>query len=180
MASDADDRAVAVIDIQFPDRDPVRAVFAAPRRTASALLQQLGLIGPHAIVIVVGGAESLDPAIEPRLRQLFELSVVRAAARANAPIVDGGTQSGIMAVLGQAAAESVAKVQLVGVAPAGKVTWPGDDRGLTGATVLEPNHTHFLLANSTAWAERRHFSSTSSIRSVVARRPWRSSQAVVP
>jgi hypothetical protein len=151
VARDAKDRAAAPIEIPFPDRDPARAVFAVPRGTAAALLEQLGLVGFHPVILVVGGAESLDPAIEPPLRQLFELGVLRAAGRAGAFIVDGGTQSGIMAALGQAAAESVDMVPIVGVAPAGKVTWPGDGRDLAGATPLEPNHTHFLLANSAVW-----------------------------
>lgn len=151
MALDANNRIGSAIDIQFPGRDPARAVFAAPRRTAAALLQQLELTGAQSIVLVIGGAESLDAAIDARLRHLFELGVVRAAGLANAVIVDGGTQSGVMAALGQAAAESDAMVAILGVPPAGRVTWPGDDRTVKGTTELEPNHTHFLLANSAAW-----------------------------
>jgi hypothetical protein len=151
VVRDPSDRSGAVIDIPFPGRDPARLVFAAPRRTAAELLQQLELIAPQRVVLVIGGAESLDPAIEGRLRQLFELGIVRAAGLAKALIVDGGTQSGIMAALGQAAAESDATVPILGVAPAGRVTWPGDDRPARGTTELEPNHTHFLVANSAAW-----------------------------
>jgi hypothetical protein len=130
------------IQIQFPQRDPARAVLAAPRRPVASLLEELGLAGPQAVVPFIRGAETLDPTIEPRLGRLFELGVIPAADLAKAIIVDGGTQSGVMAALGRAAGESDATVQLVGVASAGKVTWPGDDRDLAETTQLEPNHSH--------------------------------------
>lgn len=139
------------IDIPFPGRDPARAVLAVPRRSAASLLAEVGLGAPQTIVLVIGGAESLDKAVEAPLTRLLELGVVSAAGLANAIVVDGGTESGVMAALGKAASESDATVQLVGFAPAGRVTWPGDDRGLTGTTSLEPNHTHFVLANSATW-----------------------------
>ena len=67
-------------------------------------------------------------------------------------MLDGGTNSGVMAALGRASAASDANVALVGVAPAGKVTFPGDDRNIAGdPTQLEPNHTHLILANSSEW-----------------------------
>ena len=57
-----------------------------------------------------------------------------------------------MAAIGQASAASEMSIVLAGVAPAGKVTFDGDDRGAeAGNTALEPNHTHFLLANSSEW-----------------------------
>jgi hypothetical protein len=66
--------------------------------------------------------------------------------------MDGGTASGVMAVLGQAVAASDASAPYLGVAPAGKVTFEGDEHHRSaGTTKLEPNHTNFILANSDEW-----------------------------
>jgi SLOG in TRPM, prokaryote/SMODS and SLOG-associating 2TM effector domain 1/Protein of unknown function (DUF4231) len=57
----------------------------------------------------------------------------------------------VMAALGEAMAAADAQLTLVGVAPAGRVTYPGDERSSHGDTPLEPNHTHFVLANTDEW-----------------------------
>lgn len=141
-----------VVTIDFPSGNQAQAVLAGPRRTAEALLGGLGLTGSRPVLLVVGGAGTMDPDAEPRLQRLLERGAIRAAADVGASILDGGTTSGVMAALGRAVAASDVSVPLVGVAPGGKVTFPGDDRGLPDAsTKLEPNHSHFLLANSSEW-----------------------------
>ena len=107
---------------------------------------------PTPILLVIGGAESLDPTVERRLERLFERGVVRAAAETGSTVMDGGTVSGVMAVLGRAVAASDASATYLGVAPAGKVTFEGDEHHRSaGTTKLEPNHTNFILANSDEW-----------------------------
>ena len=107
---------------------------------------------PTPILLVIGGADTLDPTVERRLERLFERGVVRAAAETGSTIMDGGTASGVMAVLGQAVAASDASAPYLGVAPAGKVTFEGDEHHRSaGTTKLEPNHTNFILANTDEW-----------------------------
>ena len=90
--------------------------------------------------------------MERRLERLFERGVVRAAAETGSTVMDGGTASGVMAVLGRAVAASDASAPYLGVAPAGKVTFEGDEHHRSaGTTKLEPNHTNFILANSDEW-----------------------------
>ena len=77
---------------------------------------------------------------------------MRAAAETGSTVMDGGTASGVMAVLGRAVAASDASAPYLGVAPAGKVTFEGDEHHRSaGTTKLEPNHTNFILANSDEW-----------------------------
>jgi hypothetical protein len=152
MGADVTDGGATVVGIEFPNRNHAQAAFAGPRRTAGSLLADLGLTEPRPMLLVIGGADSMDAAAEPRLEQLLERGAIRAAAGAGGTILDGGTASGVMATLGRAVAASDASVPLVGVAPAGKVTYPGDDRALPGATTqLEPNHSSYLLADSAEW-----------------------------
>jgi hypothetical protein len=138
--------------ITFDNANVARAVRAGPRLSVRALVDALQLASPTPILLVIGGAESLDPTVERRLERLFERGVVRAAAETGSTLMDGGTASGVMAVLGRAVAASDASAPYLGIAPAGKVTFEGDERDRSaGTTKLEPNHTNFILANSDEW-----------------------------
>lgn len=88
-----------------------------------------------------------------RLAGLLRRGLVRAAEAAGAVLVDGGTQAGVMALLGEAVAARGHPVPLIGVAPAGRVTYPGgpEPAEAEGAAPLDPNHSHFLLAPSDDW-----------------------------
>jgi hypothetical protein len=118
------------------------------------LVDALQLTSPTPILLVIGGADTLNPAVERRLERLFERGVVRAAAETGSTVMDGGTASGVMGVLGRAVAASDASAPYLGVAPAGKVTFEGDEHHRSaGTTKLEPNHTDFILANSDEWGD---------------------------
>ena len=150
--NEATARGVKTVAIDFSNGNVAQAAFAGPRLSADALRAAIGLTAPRPVLLVIGGAESLDPAVETRLERLFERGAVRAAGETGATLLDGGTESGVMAALGRAAATSDASALYVGVAPAGKVTFPGDERPMPdSATKLEPNHSHFVLASSDEW-----------------------------
>ena len=138
-------------DIRFSGGRQARAIHATPRRTAANLLGALGLAVPRPVILVIGAADSLDPAVAGELTALIQFGALRAAAAANAIVVDGGTNAGVMAAVGEASQASDVDVELLGVAPSGAVTWPGDERQTRGSTELEPNHTWFILANTDEW-----------------------------
>jgi hypothetical protein len=138
--------------IEFPGGGRAAVVFAGPRRPVESLLAAIGLTARRPVLLVIGGAATLEPRVAERLTRLLERGALRAAEDAGALVVDGGTASGVMAAVGRAAASSDASVDVLGIAPAGKVTFPGDERApAPDATQLEPNHTHFILANSDDW-----------------------------
>lgn len=149
---------------------------------AHVVLQVLGLDPKEvtALICVLGGASGLHEVLVPRLRSLIVGGVARVAARRRAHVLDGGTDSGIMRMLG-AGVESVrATAQwgeqgdatepsaFIGVCPARCVrVSPGrseegeEDFGSLVAAVeaardtslvdLEPHHTHFVLADGRKW-----------------------------
>lgn len=138
--------------VTFPKGTVAQLATVGPRVTAEMALASLGLIGPRSVLLVIGSADGLDAALEPDLRRLFEAGVVHAAAGCDAVVIDGGTGSGVMGVLGAAVAAVGTSGPILGIAPLGRVTYPGDTR--TGAgerTGLGPDHTHFLLADSDDW-----------------------------
>jgi hypothetical protein len=123
-------------------------------QTADRLVAELGLGGASRPVIVVcGGAEEFDNGSLENARSVLGRAVSSAAGASGAVVVDGGTDSGVMSVIGKAREEDrLAMPTLVGVAPRFKVAEPGDlepaDR-----TKLEPSHSHFILAAGDQWGD---------------------------
>ncbi len=108
-----------------------------------------GLAIGRPVVVLIGGAAKLDDTVAD-LRALIRDGVIATAQAEGATVVDGGTDSGVMAIAGQARAELGATLPLVGVAPIAKVAVPGSSAG-KGTTNVEPNHTHVLLAPGDEW-----------------------------
>ena len=132
-----------------------RAVVITVPRDASAqsILKALDFAQPHALMMVFGGAKGLDDSRKARLAELFIDAIAPVAAELGALIMDGGTQSGVMAMMGEAVARDGRRSQLLGVAPKGKIAHPeiaGASAGSDGAP-LEPNHSHFVLVESDEW-----------------------------
>jgi predicted Rossmann-fold nucleotide-binding protein len=129
-------------------------VVTAPRDTdAQTILEALAFAQPRGVIMVFGGAKGLDDSRKARLTELFTDAIAPAAAELGALIIDGGTQSGVMAMMGEALARDGGGSQLLGIAPAGKVTYPGDPSpaNIGNGTSLEPNHSHFVLVESNEW-----------------------------
>ncbi len=137
--------------LEFPGGHQAVAVWAGPGKGAADLLGELGIERPAPAVLVLGGADDLDPAVIPRLTVLFADGVAPAASAARAVVVDGGTRSGVMAVNGAAMAARAPRSVVLGVAPGAAVTWPGRNDVTDGAVPLDPNHSHFVLADSAEW-----------------------------
>src|SRR6266566_2330695 len=135
-------------EIVFPNNNGARLVAASAGTPMASLIESLGISPPKNLILLIGGADKLDEKLTSRLTQLFSRGIARAAADAEALIIDGGTQAGVMQIMGQSIADRGRKSSLLGVAPAGKVTYPG------GAPVagndsapLDPNHSHFVLVD---------------------------------
>lgn len=121
-----------------------------PRDDVLAALTALGLRSPRPVIVLVGGAGGLDDRDADRLRALFADGLVSAAVRCKAAAIDGGTQSGVMRLLGDAHHAAAATTPLIGVAAVGTVTLPGDPPS-DDAVPLEPHHTHFMLVPGDEW-----------------------------
>ena len=136
------------------DRDAPAVVIERGNEHPASLLQRLDLAGkPQPVVVVAGGAGALH---EPELsvaRATLGPAIRVAIARSGAAIIDGGTNAGVMALLGtERAADPAAMPVLIGVAPSGRVEHPGV-AGTTGAdrTPFAAHHTHLVLADSDEW-----------------------------
>jgi hypothetical protein len=92
------------------------AVLPPASATAEEILQALDIKDYRAVLLIIGGADNLDEKQKSQLIQLFGRGIARAALNANAVIIDGATESGVMAMMGQGVTDRGYKSSLVGVA----------------------------------------------------------------
>lgn len=115
------------------------------------LLAKLDLTATRPVIIVSGGAATLDTAIKSRLRRLLTRGVARVAAQIDALIIDGGTRVGVMELMGHAVADLGQQSPLLGIAPAALVDV--DQGSTTDRAPLDPHHSHFLLTSGESWGD---------------------------
>lgn len=114
-------------------------------------LRALGLDAPRPVVVLVGGASGLADDDAARLWPLFADGLIPAVTRHRAVAIDGGTQSGVMRLLGEAHRAAGATTPLVGVAAEQTIALPGTSATGAGRAPLQPDHTHFVLVPGDAW-----------------------------
>ncbi len=126
-------------------------VLARTGERAGALLARAGLgAAPQPVIVVCGGADDLGGSQLAVARETLGPAISAAASLTGAAVVDGGTASGVMALIGdERARDPAAMTVLLGVAPAGRVEHAGVSGD--GRALLEHHHTHVVLANSDEW-----------------------------
>jgi hypothetical protein len=137
-------------EIIFANGNKAVAVSCSPNESAEVIASALAIQSSTAVILILGGAADVDTKLVPRLTQLFSRGIARAAADKGALLVDGGTQAGVMAMMGEGVAARGYKSPLIGVAPAALVTYPGGPQ-TQSAVQLDPNHSHFVLVEGGTW-----------------------------
>jgi TRPM family ion channel len=107
----------------------------------------LGLGGPRPVLTLVGGAGGMDGQTRDQLATLFSTVIAPAVARHGAAAVDGGTDNGVMRLLGRARAG----FPLVGVVAEGTVEFPGNTPRIDDFGHLDAHHTHFVVVPGDVW-----------------------------
>ena len=106
----------------FPAGEHARAVRVQEERHLDGALAALGLDRGRPALVLVGGAGDLPD--DQGLDSLFA-DIVALSERLRSSIVDGGTDAGIMRLVGKARAAAQGTFPLVGVAAEGTVVIPG-------------------------------------------------------
>jgi hypothetical protein len=104
-------------------------------------------------MVIVGGAAGLGADGFEQLRPVFRDALASVAQRLDAFVIDGGTDVGVMRLLGRARSEFGASFPLIGVAALATVTIPGQEPVRSDAAPLEPHHSHFLLVPGDDWGD---------------------------
>ncbi|NJK53203.1 MAG: hypothetical protein HC936_11070 [Leptolyngbyaceae cyanobacterium SU_3_3] len=136
------------------DRPAASVVRVDPAVGLAIALREVGLSAqPRRVLVVVGGASKLTKAGHQGVRQLFLEVLAPLAQKWQACVVDGGTDTGVMQLMGQARTAINGTFPLVGVAPIDLATLPNQTPASEDSAPLEPNHTHFLLIPGSQWGD---------------------------
>jgi TRPM family ion channel len=140
------------VRITFPDGRGAAAVRIENEGELEEARDALGLVPPRSTLVLVGGADGLGEVERDRLRPVFEHSLAPLAESLGAVVVDGGTDAGVMALIGEAREAGEARFPLVGVLVA-ELAGLRDRDGRITAERLEPRHTHFVLVPGSEWGD---------------------------
>jgi hypothetical protein len=119
----------------------------------AAALDSAGLRPDRAVIVLVGGAGGMGEKDFETVAQVLRDEVVPVVERRDAVVIDGGTDAGVMQLIGRARSASGGRFPLIGVAAEGTVLVPGAGMSSPDAVELEPNHTLFLLVPGTEWGD---------------------------
>jgi hypothetical protein len=108
-------------------------------------------VGERAAIVVVGGAGGMSTGEVRRLAPLFDDVIAPLAQRLGVTVIDGGSDTGVMRLMGSARGHGDWKFPLIGVIVDELANYSGasDEE----AAELEPNHTHFVLVPGSDWGE---------------------------
>lgn len=132
---------------EFPNGHQAVAVWAGVETDPAFIAEALGLPVSSAVLLLSGGAGLMSRKIFNRLSALFA-AVAKVLAREQIIVIDGGTQFGVMALMGEALVKAGRTAPYIGVLPAHAEVRPGGPRG---EEALEPHHSHFVLIESDEW-----------------------------
>lgn len=105
------------------------------------------------VLVCVGGASGMSEEHAAAISGAFRDLVAPALDRWSATVIDGGTDAGVMRMVGRARASAGGRFPLVGVAAIGTVEIPGAPKDFEDAAPLEPNHTHVVLVPGDKWGD---------------------------
>jgi hypothetical protein len=134
-------------------RHPASLVHVDSLRQISLAVKQLGVPQDRPVIVVVGGAGRVSDQDLRKIEQLFQAVLAPVAEACGAVVVDGGTDTGVMKLMGRARSLTNSHFPLVGVSPGRLSILPATQATHTEAAPLEPNHTHFVLVKGNHWGD---------------------------
>lgn len=139
--------------IRFPEG--ATAIAHHPQTVAdlNRSLVRMDLQTSRPVIVLVGGAAGLRHYHLARLHTLFVKVLAPLAEAIGAAVVDGGTDVGVMQMMGYARQKMHGTFPLIGVLPVGVATLPNEQSPCPDAAPLEPNHSHFVLTPGANWGD---------------------------
>lgn len=137
--------------IRFSAEQYAEAVCVSPQVDPLWIAEMFGFRSPRPSIFISGGASLMSEDDQRRTSEMME-AVGRFAQETSAVIITGGTESGVMQLIGTKRHEKGYTFPLIGVAPLGKVRYPGYDNPNSEAE-LEDSHSHFVLVTGSEWGD---------------------------
>ncbi|PZV03631.1 MAG: hypothetical protein DCF32_13520 [Leptolyngbya sp.] len=127
-------------------------VLSLPNHTTSLeALDCMGVPMPRPTLVIIGGASLMSDESVERLQTVFNQVFAPLAQSLGLTVLDGGTDTGVIHMMGQARHAIGGSFPLLGVVPQGKARLPSDRHHDDSRHDLEPNHTNFFLIPGDEW-----------------------------
>ena len=136
-------------EVLSDDNKTLRVVQQEHADKPAELVEALAFGPVKSVVVLADGQQNSDAALKPRLMQLLGRGLLRAVREAQALCV---VRAGFDGLLGSVLADSGQGMQVLGVAPNGRVVVPGEERDAEADAVPPvPGLTHLLLTTAGPW-----------------------------
>lgn len=149
-----------ITDVYLTGSRLAQAMWVSSQVPKHEALRRYGFVEPHPVMVIIGGAGVLDrdlaknPSLKTALQSFFQEVLAPLAQTQGLIVMDGGTKSGVISLMGESRVAIAAEFPLIGVVPQGKAQLPGQpSTGATSTHNLEPNHTHFFLIPGDQWGQ---------------------------
>ena len=133
--------------------DPSVRYVEATIDQVSEAIEACGLVIGKPVLVIIGGASQISDLDFERIRGLFQTVLAPVAEAVGATVIDGGTDVGIMRLMGEARSAIKGMFPLLGVAPASLTLLPGSLAVSEKAIPLEPHHTCFIGVPGMQWGD---------------------------
>jgi hypothetical protein len=130
--------------ITYPSGRTLRAVRVSPAARPETVIDALGLSVPRPVIFLMSGAGNMSSDAVRMTRSVLEDGLGRFAESRLVNVLDGGTTSGGMAIIGLARFRRGYRFPLIGVAPEALVSYPGFDNPARQAEI-DAFHSHIVL-----------------------------------
>lgn len=140
-----------IFSVQFENGHTAQAIRVTRETDTRVVLDMLGFTGRYAVIFISGGAGAMSEEDKRRTKEMIQ-ELVQFANDNGVVVIDGGTESGIMKMIGDTRQDAGYTFPLIGVSPLGRVSWPGYKNPNEQAT-LEDGHTHFVLVDGKEWGD---------------------------
>jgi len=147
--------------ITYPSGRTLRAVRVSPEARPETVIDALGLSVPRPVIFLMSGAGNMSSDAVRMTRSALEDGLGRFAESRLVNVLDGGTTSGGMAIIGLARFRRGYRFPLIGVAPEALVSYPGFDNPARQAEI-DAFHSHIVLTPG------EHFGDESSMMIALA------------
>lgn len=137
--------------IRWDEHRYAPAIIVKPDDNPHDVIKAFGISTPRPTISITGGAGAMSEADVQRTRDIIE-AVAAFAEKHDCTLVDGGTEAGVMQMIGEARKKLNFKFPLIGVAPHNKVSYPMHE-STTSEAELEDGHSHFVLVDADDWGD---------------------------
>ncbi len=138
--------------IQFSKQSSALAVRVPIKSDANEIVTTLGLAKPRPVIFISGGAGNMTDHDVALTSVVVNDAIASFAQSRNITVIDGGTDAGVMRMIGEVRRNRGFTFPLIGIAPHRIVTYPSKNRTRYEAE-LQDGHSHFVLIDSASWGK---------------------------